>query len=193
MLIFCPKYLRFFSCFIKIHQFVPKIQHILSFLVSTFKITNEDPGDYKLQNGKNIMLNTTEQMSPKSFKKAKIPWKPNSKTRFSICSTWFFDKNGGIYHREISRNFLLFFLLIWTLALQYLFMRWRENFSKLFCHHYLVSMLQVQNDTTIHCCVKLLEGRNRGKATEFTDLFVSWQPVITTSVNDVSESIFVKI
>ena len=107
--------------------------------------------------------------------------------------TWFFDKNGGIYHGEVSRNFLLFFLLIWTLALQYLFMRWRENFSKLFCHHYLVSMLQVQNDTTIHCCVKLLEGRNRRKATEFTDLFVSWQPMITTSVNDVSKSIFVKI
>ena len=73
MLIFCPKYLRFFSCFIKIHQSVPKIRQILSFLVSTFKITNEDSGDYKLQNGKNIMLNTTEQMSPKSFKKAKIP------------------------------------------------------------------------------------------------------------------------
>ena len=54
-------------------------------------------------------------------------------------------------------------------------------------------MLQVQNDTTIHCCVKLLEGRNRREATEFTDLFVSWQPMITTSVNDVSKSIFVKI
>ena len=74
MLIFLPKiFLRFFLCLIKIHQSVPKIRQILSFLVSTFKITNEDPGDYKLQNGKNIMLNTTEQMSPKSFKKAKIP------------------------------------------------------------------------------------------------------------------------
>ena len=73
MLIFLPKIFKVFLCFIKIHQSVPKIRHILSFLVSTFKITNEDPGDYKLQNGKNIMLNTTEQMSPKSFKKAKIP------------------------------------------------------------------------------------------------------------------------
>ena len=69
----------------------------------------------------------------------------------------------------------------------------RKIFLNFFCHHYLVSMLQVQNDTTIHCCVKLLEGRNRRKATEFTDLFVSWQPMITTSVNDVSKSIFVKI
>ena len=62
--------------------YVPKILHILTFQVWTFKITNGDPGDYKLQNGKNIMLNTTEQMSPKSFKKAKIPWKPNSKNTF---------------------------------------------------------------------------------------------------------------
>ena len=70
---FAQNILKVFLCLIKIHQSVPKIRQILSFLVSTFKITNEDPGDYKLQNGKNIMLNTTEQMSPKSFKKAKIP------------------------------------------------------------------------------------------------------------------------
>ena len=70
MLIFLAKIFMFHK---DTSIYVPKILHILTFQVSTFKITNEDPGDYKLQNGKNIMLNTTEQMSPKSFKKAKIP------------------------------------------------------------------------------------------------------------------------
>ena len=105
---------------------------------------------------------------------------------------WQRDMRSEIY--GIFDWFLIFGLhKLCSLSVIFIYDETRKFFLNFFCHHYLVSMLQVQNDTTIHCCVKLLEGRNRGKATEFTDLFVGWQPVITTSVNDVSESIFVKI
>ena len=58
---------------------------------------------------------------------------------------------------------------------------------------YLVGFAEVSNDTLFDGGVELLKSRDWREAAEFSHLFVRWQSMVTSPMNDVRQTILIKI
>ena len=58
---------------------------------------------------------------------------------------------------------------------------------------YLISGLKVGNDMVLNGGVQFSESGNRRESTEFSHLFVGRQPMVTPAMNDVGQTILIKV